>query len=53
MRITAHDNGTVQFTFFLVIGLYIYILFSSLNIENGLKKHNLSNYCDIFTFYNT
>ena len=46
MSITVHVNGTVQFTFFLVMNLYLLIvililviLFSSFKLENGLKKH--------------
>ena len=49
MIITVRVNGTVQFTFFLVVRLnitistscdsLIVIIFSSLKLANGLKKH--------------
>ena len=50
MSTIVHDNGTVQFTFFLVMGLNIYIVFSSLNIENGLFTicDSVSDYLRIF-----
>ena len=59
MSATVHINGTAQFTFFLVMRLTITIVkscdflililvpnFSSLNLENGLKKH-LRNVAEI------
>ena len=44
MSTTVCVNGTVQFTFFLIMRLNITIvtcnlIFSSSKLENGLKKH--------------